>query len=390
MRNEILYVGIFRLPDRNASAVRVRAVADALEAAGYKVTFIDDSYEKPAGAGQKSSPLQRIARAGKHGVEYFLTGSSYFKAVNSVDWRRAAAVICYPGSSALILRLMYYCRKHAVPLIIDSTEWFNPSHTPLGRFGPFAMDSEFRMRWLHQRTGNVICISSFLARYYGGKGCNVVRVPPLVGVEAGRSRSDWTAAPKQSQNHLSLVYAGFSGRKELFAEIIAGFQAARRRGIDVSLRLVGITEGELSKAVRTGNGPVPGFDGITCYGWLLRENALQIVTASDFTVILRPQERFANAGFPSKLVESLSLGVPVMANATSDIAEYLRDGQDGYLLRDASAGALEEAIVRASQLTMEQKGEMRIQARLRAHECFDYRNYAGVLAEFLSKARPCG
>jgi glycosyltransferase involved in cell wall biosynthesis len=187
-----------------------------------------------------------------------------------------------------------------------------------------------------------------------------------------------------------LVYAGFAGRKELFPEIIAGFRASRQRGIDVSLKLVGITEEELFKIVRTGANRVPDFDGITCYGWLAREAALQIIAASDFTIILRPQERFANAGFPSKLVESLSLGVPVMANATSDIAEYLRDGRDGYLLSDATAGALEEAIERASQLTIEQRSQMRQQAHLRAHECFDYRSYAGVLAEFVLKARKCG
>jgi hypothetical protein len=46
MKNEVLYVGIFRLPDRNAAAIRVRGVADALIAANYTVRFIDDSYVK--------------------------------------------------------------------------------------------------------------------------------------------------------------------------------------------------------------------------------------------------------------------------------------------------------------------------------------------------------
>ena len=79
----------------------------------------------------------------------------------------------------------------------------------------------------------------------------------------------------------------------------------------------------------------------------------------------------------------------MVADAASDIAEYLRDGRDGYLLGDATEGALEEAIVRASQLTVEQRNEMRIQARLRAHDCFDYRNYAEPLAKFFSSAYLC-
>ena len=389
MKNEVLYVGIFRLPDRNAAAIRVRGVADALIAANYTVRFIDDSYVKSVEGGRIISRLQRLGIVGKRGVEYFFTASSYFKSFSSIDWQRVAAVICYPGSAALIFRLMRYCRKHAIPFIIDSTEWFDPSHATGGRFGPFALDSEFRMRWLQQRAGNVICISSFLTQYYGRKGCNVVRVPPLVGIETDRSGSELTAALKTSPHQLNLVYAGVPGRKELFAEIIAGFQASRRRGVKVSLRLVGLTEEQLSKIVRTGGGRTPDFDGITCYGWLTHEAALRIVAESDFTILLRPQARFANAGFPSKLVESLSVGVPVIANATSDIAEYIKDGRDGYLLSEPTAEALDRAIVRASQRTIEQKSQMRIQARFRAQECFSYRNYAGVLAEFISKARPC-
>lgn len=388
MKNEVLYVGIFRLPDRNAAAVRVRAVADALNAGGYTVTFIDDSCAGAVQAGRKSSPLQRLATVGKRGVEFFLTASSYFKSMGSIDWRRVAAVICYPGSAALILRLMHQCKQHSVPLIIDSTEWFDPSHTTGGRFGPFALDSEFRMRWLHQRAGNVICISSFLAQYYRGKGCNVLRVPPLVGVGANGSCPDAPAAPKQTAGQLSIVYAGVPGRKELFSEIVAGVRASRQRGINVSLNLVGTTHEQLMKIMKA-SGRATNFDGITCHGWLPRDAALRIVSESDFTVLLRPQQRFANAGFPSKLVESLSLGVPVMANATSDIAEYVRDGRDGYLLSEPTAGALEAAIARAAQLTPEEKSQMRIQSRQRAHECFSYQNYAGVLAEFLSKARPC-
>lgn len=285
---------------------------------------------------------------------------------------------------------MRYCRKCAVPLIIDSVEWYDPGHTTGGRFGPFALDSEFRMRWSQIRAGNVICISSFLAEYYAGKGCNVIRVPPLVGKDGNEYSTDLTAAPKEPADHLTLTYAGFPGRKELLSEIIGGVQATRRRGIKVSFKVVGIADGELITIVRKSGGRLGDFDGITCYGKLPREAALKIVAASDFTVILRPQERFANAGFPSKLVESLSLGVPVMANATSDIAEYLRDGREGYLLGEATAAALEGAIVRASQLTVGEKRQMRVQARLRARECFDYRNFAGVLEEFVSSARPCG
>jgi glycosyltransferase involved in cell wall biosynthesis len=208
-------------------------------------------------------------------------------------------------------------------------------------------------------------------------------------VETNRYDSNWADARALPAESLTLVYAGSPGKKELFPEIIEGVQRSRRRGIDVSFKVVGVTEDELSAIMRRRKSQERDFDGITCYGRMSRAAALQIVAASDYTVILRPQKRFANAGFPSKFVESLSLGVPVIANATSDIAEYLRDGQEGYLLSEPTAEALEGAIVCASALTIEQKSQMRAQARLRARECFDYRNYAEALSKFLLSARPC-
>jgi glycosyltransferase involved in cell wall biosynthesis len=389
LRNEVLYVGDFKLPDRNAGAVRVLGVADALTVAGYTVTLIGDDYTGPAGTDRRLPLHQRLSVAANRGLERMLTSSGLFRQLNSVNWEGVAAVICYPGSAALILRLMHSCRRHGVPLIIDSVEWYDPSHTLFGRFGPFAIDSEFRMRWLQKRTGNVICISSLLAEYYAGKGCNVIRVPPLVGKESYECITNLAISAKQPTDQITMVYAGTPGRKELFTEIVAGVQALIRRGINVSFKVVGVTEDELFAIVQNCGGHNLNLEGFTCYGRLPRHAALQIVAASDFTVILRPQERYANAGFPSKLVESFSLGVPVIANATSDIAEYLRDGLDGYLLGDATAGALEDAILRASQLTSEHKQQMRINARLRARECFDYRKFVEPLAKFISATRPC-
>jgi glycosyltransferase involved in cell wall biosynthesis len=368
----------------------VRAVADALTVAGYTVTLIGDDYTGPTGTGGRLPTIQRVSKVANRGLEYLLTSSGLFRQLKSIKWERVASVICYPGSAALILRLMHLCRRYGVPLIIDSVEWYDPRQTLGGRFGPFALDSELRMRWLQKRAGNVICISSLLAQYYAGKGCNVIRVPPVIGVEMEGTSSRLVGFPATLSGQLSLVYAGVPGGKELFPEIIAGVNAARQHGIDVSLGIVGITEEKLSKILKDFGVREPSFEGIICHGWLpRREQALEIVAASDYSVILRDHRRSSNALFPLKFVESLSLGVPVMANATSDIAEYLRDGREGYLLSEPTADALEGVIIRASQLTVEQKQQMRLQARLRARECFDFRNFAEPLAKFISSARPC-
>ena len=376
----VLYIGHFALPDRNAGAVRVQGIADALTEAGYSVHLIgrDDEYHKLK---RNSGQLGRLAAAFRSGVDHFVSARSFLRRLNLVEWDRLAAVICYPGPSALVWRLMRLCRRRRVPFVLDIVEWYDPSHTPFGRFGPFAFDSELRMRCLYRRAGKLICISSYLARQYAAKGCRVLRVPPLIG-----PTMQWKGGHEeheQSGQCITLAYAGSPGRKELFAEIVTAVQSTRRRGINVQFSVVGVTEGEMIRMLERS----ALMDGIRCFGRVPRDAALQVVASSDFSVILRPQERFANAGFPTKFVESLSLGVPVIANATSDLAEYLVDGREGYLLAEPTASALEHALARAGERTPEQRSQMRMAARLRFEESFDARKYAGVLAEFLGEGQ---
>lgn len=61
------------------------------------------------------------------------------------------------------------------------------------------------------------------------------------------------------------------------------------------------------------------------------------IQQSDFTVLFRDNKLSTNCGFPTKVSESVANGIPVLANATSDIANYIIDGVNGYLLPDPSA-----------------------------------------------------
>ena len=90
MKNEILYVGIFKFPDKNAAAIVVRGVADALNAVGYTVTFIPDNYAGPKGTDRTRPPLQRLSTAVRRGFDILITSSTYFKQLESVDWQRVA------------------------------------------------------------------------------------------------------------------------------------------------------------------------------------------------------------------------------------------------------------------------------------------------------------
>lgn len=115
-------------------------------------------------------------------------------------------------------------------------------------------------------------------------------------------------------------------------------------------------------------------------------DTMQIVGTSDFSVLLRPLERYAMAGFPTKVTESMTLGTPVICNLTSDLADYVDDGIEGLVCLDYSVDAFMKTLEGALSLSGKSKSEMRLAARRRAATSFDYRNYLGVMNDFLQNA----
>ena len=119
-------------------------------------------------------------------------------------------------------------------------------------------------------------------------------------------------------------------------------------------------------------------------GRVEREVVLNTLSEVDFTVLLRESDlRYAKAGFPTKVVESLATGTPVILNLSSDLGEYINDMQEGLIVKDCSAEAFAQTLIRAQKLEKRQKEVMRHKARICAENNFDYRLYKERLSDLL-------
>ena len=121
------------------------------------------------------------------------------------------------------------------------------------------------------------------------------------------------------------------------------------------------------------------------HGRVPQSDVPRLLSTADYSVLLRPLKRYAQAGFPTKLVESLAAGVPVMANRTSDIAGFVRDGKEGILLTDHGPAAFVDGVKRALALPPAQKDAMRRNARLQAEISFDFRVFVEKVGSFLQR-----
>ncbi len=397
-RRRVVFVGEYVMPEGTPAALRATGLARALSEAGYDcqigaAEIGEGGRWLPRGAVRTFHGLgvtsmaeyggprsTKLARAIGGLANYGAATARWLGGMSTTD---VAAVVAMGGYTPLALRLLRWRGTTGVPLIVDIVDWYDPWHCIGGPFGPFRLQVEFALRVLYKHANGVIAVSSWLERYYTGAGRRSVRVPPTVDPDEPK----WVRA-RERRDHaspeLNLCYAGTPGKKDDVPMVVEGISRARSCGADARLMLVGPSADEI--AFRLGDKRYLLAELGSAIRFLNRQPHAELpglIATADFTVLMRPDKRYANAGFPTKLVESLASGVPVIANETSDIGWAVRDGREWLRVDDYSADSLAAAIMRAAAFDPGQRSAMRVAAEARVREVFDFRGYATPLAEFV-------
>ncbi|ALH82286.1 glycosyltransferase [Sphingopyxis macrogoltabida] len=392
----IWIIGHFDTRESAAASLRVRGTAQALRIAGHDVHIYDVRRGVPSG-GENWSITVPDGQADLSGIsideyaEGFLSSSSpgirglfLGDAITEQLCRsdaRPDLIILYGTHLGYVRRLRRLCDEWRIPFVLDVVEWYAAEDLPGGRFGPYAFSNMLSMRWASLGADGFFVISERLADHYGRTGKPVVTVPPLFA-EAAATESKWSAG----DGRLHLVYAGSPGNKEAFGTLIGGLGIAAARGTAITLHVVGITEADL-RAVPGGPGWLdrPDAAKTICYGRVANARAQEIVSRSDFSLLLRPLRRSNQFGFPSKLAESMMLGTPVIANLFSDLSRFLRDGENALLLPELSEEALAAAVMRAADETPEVRNLRRANAQTLARTQFSPQGHAQPMSEMLER-----
>jgi len=387
----VAYVGPVALPEGGAAARRMLGVARSIRAAGHEVVF-GSGQMRPDGA---PDPLDfagfPVHSLGERTAEHLPTTLKHLVYLGMGRRTRAwldalrpppDVVVLYAGFAAYFSRLLPWCRRRGVPLVFDAVEWYDPSGLPGGRYGPYRFSFELSARHYCVRCRNVIAISSYLRDHYRARGCNTVRVPPTLDVAALAP-----VEPRAERPGLTVGFAGSPGVMQSFDTVVGAIASLAERGRAVRLRAAGMpVERVLSSPAlaRRAARRLPEY--VECLGQVRHEEAMELVRDADFTVLVRPVRRYSSAGFPTKVVESLASGTPVVCNLTSDLGEHLVDGREALLCPDDSHDALVATLERALALSSAERWRMRLDARRCAERSFDYRRFTAALGEFLDRA----
>jgi glycosyltransferase involved in cell wall biosynthesis len=384
----IAYVGPFLFPWGQPGSRRVCGIARSFADAGYDVVVgsggaepprpaILDEGEEPGsitylGLGEVPPPGTSLVNKS---LQLFMHWGAKTVAWLDSQTNKPSHIVLYGGSAQYMFRLLPWCRRNNVPLIVDVVEWYDARQMTGGFFGPFHISAKIALHYYYPKCDGIIAISSYLAEHYRKHGCPVVTVPPTLDVK----NHSLIFHDDADQSRLTLVYAGTPGKKDLLTNIICGIARIDANGGRVRLLVMGPTL-EQVKQLLNGSEP-PAF--VQVLGRIPQTEVAKIVQQSDFSVLLREPLRFAQAGFPTKFVESMSNGTPVIANLTSDLGMYLTDGINGLICRDHSAEAFAETLQRATLLSPDVRKEMRNAARKEAERSFDFRSHTMLMNSFL-------
>lgn len=176
----------------------------------------------------------------------------------------------------------------------------------------------------------VFCISQYLIDFYSSRGIRKKKlflVPSTVDTE--RFQGPYTPP----YNFRYILYCGsLTVAKDGVNILVESFNRISGKYPDINLVLIGkgdIAEEELLIRDLVKNLNIE--NRVFMPGQKPRSDIPAYLTNARILALARPRSMVADAGFPSKLTEYLSTGIPVVVTTVGEIPLYLKDNENAFL-----------------------------------------------------------
>lgn len=373
MKKTVLYIGNFNLPTGSASAQRVNVNKKIIEESGFKVIFIS-TFQASYELNENSSDINISSVP--------LIGISHLKnAIKEIGEEYIHSVIFYNYPSVALFRANKMLKKMNIKSFADCTEWFGipPKGNFLYKITKF-LDTEFRMRNVQKQLDGVICISTYLEKYYS-KSSRTMLLPNTIDTEDNK----WiNQGYKNDSNEIKFIYAGNPGKyfeKESLDLIVDVMSSIDSPFLRVTLEIVGVEEEEFKKIYHEKYERNARLNNVIFSGKISHLSTVKRVKNSHYFIFFRPKTKANMAGFPTKLVESFGALTPVISNPVGDIPFYIEDKVNGYIIDNLEIEALKQEI---NEVIKNHSFQGELRKELINSNPFDYKKYTKVFAEFIN------
>ena len=386
--NKILYITPVLVPGSSAASKRILANAKLLQLLNYDVsiysglnftnaTNVDGIKLLPSGIDIENTKGTKKLIGYKKSVLHFI------KSLNSQDTSNIKAIIVYSGYSFYLFPLLKWSKKNKIPLVFDAVEWYTPQKKYHWLLKPYYWNTELAMRYFIPKTKNVIAISTYLEEYYKSKKCNTVVIPPLYYPKT-------FIVENRERDYLKLSYTGSPGKKDELNQVLNAILALNddNNVKEIYIEIAGINEKELLSYSAFKDREISILPkNINAHGYISLKLAQQITSNSDFSILFRKNNKTNTAGFPTKVVESLSLSTPIFMNYSSDLYKYLHNYKNAIIVDDFKVETIKAALIEMMKIRRVNYLMMRKEAFNTAENYFLFSTKTEVMSTFFKNLK---
>lgn len=291
--------------------------------------------------------------------------------------------ISYPGMKYI----KKICKKLNIILVVDCVEWASPEEKRFGKLSLSYIHNTRINEHLIDSSIRVISISTYFEKYFKSKKICTEVIPNLVDVK------DINRIKKNDHNKIELLFAGYPSKKDAINIVVEAMLLLKNEiSSHFNLNIAGIAEIDFYKKFKYLRQYKESIDKFVSFlGKVSSDKVAGLYEKADFSVLIRNDKlRVCNAGFPTKLLDSLKYSTPVIANLTSDLGKYLVDGQNGFIVDEFSANSLADILIKiyeskmANSLNMERLCENSFNTCI---NCFNYLKYVDNINRLLSDSK---
>lgn len=378
---KIVICGLLKFPAGDAGSLRQYQLAIMLRELGHDVLVI----------GLGSANDRKIERYGEVKYTSFRYGDN--KLHNKIlshllYWRNLKRTLGEYAPDVIIMddletsktiKLKHYCKVKRIRLIHDSVEWYSPEQFKHGKLSLGYIRKDILNRFLIDKNCGVIAISRYLEEHFKAKGCFCVRIPIVI------TEADLCKEKDLPEDKVVFTYAGQPGKKDYLHVMLDAFallpdELLRR----VVFNIVGCTKEQMIAAGISAEVLNKLDQQLIVHGRVSHDEVLRILKGTHFTLLMRsPEQRYAKAGFPTKVVESLSRNTPVICNLTSDLDMYLTDEVAALIVEECTPYSLFQQLDRAITMNHEQRVTMCNNAGELACKSFMHDSFQHSMQEML-------
>lgn len=367
-------------PEGDAGAVRDMAFAKMYRALGYQTILLGMGKQQKSGefeGVQYYSLYQEKNNIWDHIVKYFGYKKRCVAYLQAIFQKYGMPSVIHMNDipEGAIKYLVKLAKKKHITILHDSTEWYSSSEFSRGIWDKaYILKNRLNTTVIHSPI-KVIAISQYLEEHFKSRGLSVIRIPVILDVKRA------LVANAVEKEKIQMIYAGSPGQKDYLREIVLAIKALTKEEQEkLKIHIFGVDEKQLKECCNIEN--VESCFSI--YGRVSREMVLHEMLHMDFSLLLRPAgERYAKAGFPTKVVEAMSHGVAMICNMSSDLGLYLKDGENAICVSECSAESMVIALRKALAMRRDDIDKLKNNARCLAEKSFDYRCYLEEMRQII-------